>query len=71
MGRKGLLCLSRWAQFIRESYLSLDVSGIALLLDQIHRPHYDWRFDPIRRADFLIGHYREIKSALDSFQPVA
>lgn len=55
---------SRWAQFIRESHLSLDVSGIALLLDQIHRPHYDWRFDPIRRADFLIGHYRAIRTKL-------
>jgi hypothetical protein len=55
---------SRWAKFIRESHLSLDVSGIALLLDQIHRPHYDKRFDPIRRADFLIAHFRAIRTKL-------
>jgi uncharacterized protein VirK/YbjX len=55
---------ARWAKFIRESRLDLDVSGIALLLDRIHRPHYDRRFDPIRRADFLIEHFRAIRSKL-------
>jgi hypothetical protein len=44
--------------------LGLDVSSIALLLDQIHRPHYDRRFDAVRRADFLIGHFRAIKTKL-------
>jgi uncharacterized protein VirK/YbjX len=55
---------AKWAKFIRESRLGLDVSGIALLLDQIHRPHYDRRFDPIRRADFLIEHFLAIRSKL-------
>jgi len=55
---------ARWANFIRESRLGLDVSSIALLLEQIHRPHYDRRFDAVRRADFLIGHFRAIKTKL-------
>lgn len=57
---------ARWARFIRESRLGLDVSAIALLLDQIHRPHYDRRFDPIRRADFLIEHFRAIRTKLSA-----